>query len=266
MPLSLTFRPGAILVSGGTGRVGEGVVRRLAEGGVPVLFTYRHDRDRAAAIERELCDAGHRVRAKMLDLSSPASIDAAFEAARSLGGGIAAVVSAGGPGVPFAKLADVPAVTLEAFLRADAMGIFRLVSRAVTEFRAVGGGPIVVCTTIANFRVVDFDGASPFSKGAVEALIRQVAAEEAGAGITCNGVAVSWVNDLDADAQIAAVADMPEPAFGHIVALIRQIEAQTRAKRPARTSEAGDLFAFLASEQARYVTGETVRFDGGFSL
>lgn len=266
MALSLTFRPGAILVSGGTGRVGEGTTRRLAEGGVPVVFTYRHGRERAEAIQRELRGAGCQVQAVELDLSDHASIEAAFDTARDFGGGIAAVVSAGGPMVPFGRIADLPAERLETFLRQDAVGIFRLVARAVSEFRMTGGGPIVICTTIANFRVVDFDGASPFSKGAIEALIRQVAAEEAHHNIRCNGVAVSWVNDLDPDAQIEAMAQVPEPEFSHIVSIVRQIEAQTRVQRPSRAAEAGDLFAFLASDQARYVTGQTIGFDGGFSL
>lgn len=266
MALTLSFKNGAALVSGGTGRVGEGTVRRLAEGGVPVVFTFRSGRDRAGEIEDELQSAGHRVCAVELDLSDDASIEAAFAATRDFGGGIAAVISAGGPMVPFGRLADLPTDRLETFVRQDAMGIFRLVSRAVAEFRETGGGPIVICTTIANFRVVDFDGASPFSKGAIEALIRQVAAEEAGHDIRCNGVAVSWVNDLNPDAQIAAMAQVPEPEFSHIVSIVRQIEAQTRLQRPARGEEAGDLFAFLASDQARYVSGQTIGFDGGFSL
>ena len=48
--------------------------------------------------------------------------------------------------------------------------------------------------------------------------------------------------------------------------MIRQLEAQTRLCRPASILEAGDLFAYLASDQASYVTGQTIRLDGGFSL
>lgn len=266
MALTLSFLEGAFLISGGTGRVGEGTVRRLAAADVPVVFGYRDNRTRAEAIERELRDAGHKVRAIQLDLSDPDSVDAAFDAATAFGGRVAGVISVGGPLFPFARLADIPAEQLEQFVRGDAIGVFRLAARAVRAFRANGGGSITICTTIANYHVVDFDGASPFSKGSLEALIRQIAAEEADHGIRCNGVAVSWVNDLGVESQIAAVADVPEPEHGRIVALIRQIEGETRLRRPCSQDEAGDVFAWLASEQSRYITGQTIRLDGGFSL
>ena len=48
MPLQLTFPQGATLVSGGTGRVGEGIVRALAEAQIPLVFTYRSTADKAA--------------------------------------------------------------------------------------------------------------------------------------------------------------------------------------------------------------------------
>ena len=176
------------------------------------------------------------------------------------------MISAGGPLLPFAPIADIPEESLEAFLLQDAMGVLRLFSRSVALLRASGGGSLTACTTIANFRVVDFDGASPFSKGSVEALVRQIAAEEAGNGIRCNAVPVAWVNDLSAQAQVAQMDQVPEPERGYIIAIIRQMEAQTRLGKPATTLDAGDLFAYLASDQARFVTGQSIALDGGFSL
>ena len=114
--------------------------------------------------------------------------------------------------------------------------------------------------------MVDYDGVSPFSKGTVEALVRQIAAEEADAGIRCNAVPVSWVFDATAEEQIAQMEGLPEPGRSHVIALIRQLDAQTRLRRPATMLEAGNLFAFLASDQASYITGQSIRLDGGFSL
>ncbi len=266
MALTLTYPPGAALISGGTGSVGEGATRRLAQAGLPVVFTYRGNADRAAAIEQELRADGHEVRSTRMDLADPASIDAAIALAIELGGRLHTIVSAAGPMVPFARIADIPVDVLERYLVEDAMGVFRLFSKGVAVLRASGGGSLTACTTIANFRVVDFDGASPFSKGAVEALVRQIAAEEAGSGIRCNAVPVSWVSPLDAAEQIKDMADVPEPTRSYIVALIGQLETQTRFRRPTNILEAGDLFAYLASDQASYVTGQSVRLDGGFSL
>ena len=267
MALCLTYPAGAALIAGGTGRVGEGCVRRFAQAGVPLVFTYNGNVAKAQALESELRAAGHRVHAMPMALTDGASIDAAIARAVELGGGrMHAVVSAGGPLMPFARMADIDEGALDRFFAEDAMGAFRLFRRGVAAMRGTGGGTLTACTTIANYRVVDFDGASPFAKGSVEALIRQIAAEEANAGIRCNGVAISWVSELTAEEQIADMAVLPEPDRSHVVALIRQLEAQTRLRRPASILEAGDLFAYLASDQASYVTGQTIRLDGGFSL
>ena len=267
MPMQLTFPEGAALVSGGTGRVGEGVTRTLAAAGVPVVFTYRGSADRATALEEELCAAGGLVRRCRMDLTDIASIDAAIEAAKALGNGrIHAVISAGGPMVPFAKIADLPPEIVREFLHQDALGIFQLFARGVAALRAGGGGSLTACTTIANRRVVDFDGMSPFSKGSTEALVRQIAAEEAESGIRCNAVPVSWVNDFDKAQQLADLEGLPEPQYSMVVALMDQLDTHTRLKRPGTTQEVGNLFAFLASDQARYITGQSIAFDGGFSL
>lgn len=267
MALCLTYPKGSALVAGGTGHVGEGTMRCLVEAGVPVVFTYNRGADRARALEAELRGVGHDVHAVQMALTDGASIDAAIAKAEAVGGGrMHTVISAGGPLMPFSRIADADEPALEQFIAEDSMGAFRLMARAVKAMRKTGGGSLTACTTIANFRVVDFDGVSPFSKGSVEALVRQIAAEEAEAGIRCNAVPVSWVFDATAEEQIAQMQDLPEPGRSHVIALIRQLDAQTRLRRPADIIEAGNLFAFLASDQASYVTGQSVRLDGGFSL
>ena len=266
MPLQLTFPQGATLVSGGTGRVGEGVTRCLAQAGVPLVFTYRGSADKAAALEDELRTAGANVRAIQMDNGDTASIDRAIALAEEIGGPLRTVIWSGGPVFGFDRLADIPPDVVGQFLQDDAMGAFRLVSRAVPKLRAQGGGSITLCTTIANKRVVDFDGLSPFSKNAVEALVRQIAAEEAVSHIRCNSVAVSWVSPLTKDQQIVEMAALPQPTRDTIVGVIEAMASGTRIGRPALPIECGYLFAFLASEQAACLTGQSIAFDGGFAL
>ena len=264
MSLALTFDPGAMLVSG-CGRTGAGVVRVLAQAGVPVLFTYNSDASRAADLVQVVEAAGGRVKARQMDLTDGASIKAALEDAASFGGGVRHIVSSGGPMMPFGPMATLDAKAIGAFFEADAMGALRLAQTAIPFLRD-SGGSISFCTTIANFRIVDFDGASPFSKGAVEALMRQIAYEEAKHRIRSNSVAVSWVSDLSREEQMKDLSAAPEPTLSYLYALVDQMYAGTPLQRPARSDEAGYLFAFLASQQAAYLTGQTFRFDGGFAL
>ncbi|WP_082826169.1 SDR family NAD(P)-dependent oxidoreductase [Croceicoccus estronivorus] len=263
-PLTLSFGEGAALVCG-SGRVGAGITHLLARGGVPVVFTYHSDAERAKTVERTLKDEGANVQAVQIDLSDVATIDRAIEAAITLGGGLGPVFSAGGPMMPFAKLSEIDSEALSRFLVADAVGAHNLVARTIPELRKHGGS-ITFCTTVANYRVVTYDGASPFSKGAVEALMRQIASEEACYGIRANSVGVSWVSDRSYAEQAEDVAQVPEPELSHIHSILNQLSEETPLGRPARSEEAAWLFAFLASEQAGYITGQSIQFDGGFSL
>jgi len=266
MPLQLTFPKGAALVSGGTGRVGEGVTRCLAAAGVPLVFTYRGSADKAGRLEQELRAERANICACQMDNGDTASIDRAIALAEEIGGPLRTVVWSGGPVFGFDKLADIPPEVAGQFLQDDAMGAFRLASRAVPRLRAHGGGSITLCTTIANKRVVDLDGLSPFSKNAVEAMVRQIAAEEAESGIRCNSVAVSWVSPLTKAQQIAEMAALPPADRDRIVGVIENMAAGTRMGRTQLPIECGYLFAFLASEQAACITGQSVAFDGGFAL
>jgi NAD(P)-dependent dehydrogenase (short-subunit alcohol dehydrogenase family) len=266
MPLQLTFPQGATLVSGGTGRVGEGIVRCLAEAGVPLVFTYRSTGDKAARLVDELGGSSAAIRACPMDNADTASIDRAIALAEETAGPLRTVMWSGGPVFAFDKLADIPPDVAGQFLQDDAMGAYRLASRAVPRLRANGGGSITLCTTIANRRVVDLDGLSPFSKNAVEAMVRQIAAEEADSRIRCNAVAVSWVTPLGKDQQIAEMAPLPPADRDRVVGVIENMAAGTRMDRPQLPIECGYLFAFLASEQAKCITGQSIAFDGGFSL
>lgn len=269
MSIKLTYDAGGMLVAGGTGRVGGGIVRRLAEAGVAVVFTYRRNEDHAKALETELRDAGHRVCRQRMDLSETDSIKVAL--ARVVGeyGDLHGVTCAGGPRFDFDRLMDVPVEAAERFVNGDALGVYRLAHAAVPMLRARGGGTLTACTTIATKRALEFDGLSPLSKGSVDALIRTVAAEEARHGIRCNGVAIGWVESRSIDEvreQTRQGVTNPVTKLDRINVLMAQMLDLARLGRPVTPAEAGTLFAFLASEEARYLTGQIISVDAGILL
>jgi NAD(P)-dependent dehydrogenase (short-subunit alcohol dehydrogenase family) len=169
--------------------------------------------------------------------------------------------------VPFNNIADFSIAEVEQFLHEDGMANYRLVHRVVPVLRTNGGGSITVCSTIGLSRVIGFDGISPFSKGAVEALIRQIAWEEAPHGIRSNSVQISITVPENAGADIAALAQsFKAEQFARVQALMAQIWGMMRIPGPYPPEAAGDLFAFLASDQARYITGQAFAIDGGAIL
>lgn len=270
MPITLTFPEGGALVPGGTGRVGEGIVRRLAEAGVPLVFTYRSSGERAAALESELRQAGHRVWAQPMELTDVGSIRAALDRVAGECGRLHTVAVGSGVPVGFNTLMDFDIEEIERFMSGDALGTYRLFHAAVPVLRANGGGSLIACSTIATRRVIAFDGMSPLSKGSVDALVRQVAAEEARHGIRCNGVAIGWVDHMTME-QVRDWIPRDNPVEPgtveeRLTVLLNQMMEIVRLGRPGTLAEAGNLFAFLASEQASYITGQIVALDGGATL
>jgi NAD(P)-dependent dehydrogenase (short-subunit alcohol dehydrogenase family) len=269
MAITLSYPDGGMLVTGGTGRVGKGIVRRLADAGVPIVFTYRGNAGDARATAAELCDAGHRVWAQQMDMTDSGSIQAALERVVGECGAIHGVALGAGQQVRFDKIADFPLDYVENFLNVDALGYYRVFHAAIPMLRA-SGGSITTCTTMATRRVIAYDGISPFSKGSIDALIRQVAAEEAEHRIRCNGVAIGWVEDRSIEEVRAWAGPKPEQPprdeGERISVLMHQLFDLAKLGRPVTSEEAGNTFAFLASNEARHLTGQTLDLDAGCLL
>lgn len=270
MGLTLTYPAGGMLVTGGTGRAGQGIVRELAKAGVPLVFTYTSNSKLAESLAQELQGEGYQVTAQHMDMTDVGSIRAALNRTADECGGIHGIACGAGAAVPFNRIADFTIEEIENFFNIDAIGYFRMIHEVVPIFRAQGGGSITVCSTIATRKVVPFDGISPFSKGSLDALIRQVAWEEGPHGIRCNSVPLGWVIDLTVE-QFRQMypgepADNPADHEQMTQYVVNYMIKNNRRGRPVSSTEAGYLFAFLASNEASYLTGQSISLDSGVML
>jgi len=265
--IGLTFARGGALVAG-SGNIGGAVARRLALAGVPLTLTYQKNAARAAALARELNAAGGRVHAQPLDFCDSAAVPDVLAQSAARFGRLHSVVYCSGPAIPFLRVREMPPETLARHLQADTLGAFRLFHHAIPLLEAGGGGSLTACVTMANHRTLDTDGLSAIPKAAVESLVRQVASEEAGNGIRANAVAIGWIGGFadsfeQARAYTAAMAGVEGVATR---ALMERLMSLIRMGRPGRGEEAANIVAFLASEQASYVTGCVIPADGGATL
>jgi 3-oxoacyl-[acyl-carrier protein] reductase len=269
VPLALTFPgKGGVFVAGGDGVVGSAVVRTFTRAGVPVAFTYLANAARAKELAKEASALGAPATAYALDLGdSRATRSLLVSAARKLRG-FHTVIYTAGPTLQFAPVRELPPEDAERFLLGDAMCCYRLFHHAIPLLAGGGGGALIACSSMATMRVVDNDALSAMPKAAIEALVRQVAAEEAARKIRCNAVALGWIGGWASSFEEAfAVAEsMPTDTRDRVLAMLRQMVASIRMRRPGRPQEAANLIAYLASEQASYITGRTVQADGGASL
>jgi NAD(P)-dependent dehydrogenase (short-subunit alcohol dehydrogenase family) len=244
----------AVFVVGGSGGLGSAICRRLADEWDTVVIGYRLGVERAKRIAAEIGIAGHPVRC---NLSDPANLTASFNDAAARFGGLGAVIFAGGApiGQPFVSTIGEPA--WREVIETELIGFTRVVAAALPHFRSGGGGAFVALTSVANYSYPPGDALSSVPKAAIESLCRAVAKEEGRAGIRANAVAPGII---DAGLGAQFLSDLYSPEVW---------EAQRRRialRRFGTAEEIAEAVAFLASDCARYITGQTLIVDGGFSL
>ena len=226
------------VVTGGSSGIGEAIVQRLAVDGarVAVLDTAAAAPDAAAMHVR--CDVG-----------DPAAVtDAVAAVTDRLGAPAIVVHSAVHQFVrPFD---DVALDDWRRVFRVNVEGAVNLIHATLPAMRAAGWGRYVVITSSTFVVGAREMTAYVASKGALVGLVRSLASEIGADGITINAVAPGLTRTP------ATVADLPAEMFEHVAAM----QAIPRTGLP---HDHAGVVAFLCSDEAAFMTGQTLLVDGG---
>jgi 3-oxoacyl-[acyl-carrier protein] reductase len=238
------------VVSGGSGGIGRAICTRLAGDGYAVVVSYRSEADRAQAVVRAIEEDGGSATAVHADVAQPEDVEQLVERAVREYGGVSLIVNNASPRIAAKPLDALSWGDVQHHLDVQVGGAFALAKAAVPAMREQGYGRIVNVTS----QVVDGSPtpgwtAYAVAKSALATLSHQLAAELGPAGITVNCVSPGMTDTR-------LIGDIPEKQ--------RLIAArQTPLRRLATPEDVAGAVAYLASDAAGYVTGETIRVNGG---
>lgn len=251
------FHVGAAVVTGGSGAIGAAVCRRLAARGANVALTYHSRRDAADAVVESGRGGVGELAAWAVDLADSEAAKRFADEVRERFGSVHTLIHAAGPHVPQIHLSRVAPAQLRRALDEEVGAFFNIVHPLLPSLRETAGA-IVAVTTVAIRRFPIRDGLSAGPKGAVESLVRALAAEEGRFGVRANCVGPGILRDGIA-ARLLESGEMDQ----------RDLAAATSRiplRRLGTADEVAEAVVFLASPLADYITGQMLDVDGGYSV
>lgn len=187
------------------------------------------------------------------DVTSEASVRAALEAAEHQVGPIDIAVTSAGVTLGRHFL-DLTAGEFDRLLAVNLRGTFLVCSHAARRMAQRGRGALVTIASVTGLRATSGRAAYAASKGGVIMLTRSMAVDLAASGIRANCIAPGAI-----DTPLAAAHHT-----GPAAAIRERWNAQTPLARYGRAEEVAAAAAFLASDDAGFVTGAVLAVDGGF--
>ena len=258
MDLGLSGR-GAVVAAASQG-LGYAIAHELAAEGARVVICARGEERLRRAAERIAGATGARVLPVVADVSRPADVERLAAAAREALGQVDVVVTNSGGPSPGTFEATKPEAWQAAFeiVLMSAVGLIRAFLPEMKERRF---GRVLNVTSITVKQPVDNLLLSNALRAAVTGMARTLATEVAPFGITVNNLLPGYTRTerLDELATAAQARDGTAPAD-----FFARLEREIPARRLGDPRELAALAAFLASERAAYVTGQSIAVDGGW--
>jgi NAD(P)-dependent dehydrogenase (short-subunit alcohol dehydrogenase family) len=235
-------------ITGGSGALGQALVRVFAREGCAVAFSYLSGAELAAGLAEELTATGHRVAAWPLDVTDRAACGALAQQIEREFGSVDILVNNAGIAqiMPFAMIEEDD---WDHTLDVNVKGMFLVTKAFARGMIRRKAGAVVNMGSLAGLRMLEVPVHYATAKSAVLGFTVALAREWGRYGIRVNAVAPGMLRGGVG----LQVPEKQRDEYNHYCAL-------SRAGEPA---EAAELVAFLASDRASYINGQVILIDGG---
>ncbi len=250
----MTLDDRVAIITGGSRGIGKAITRRFSAEGAKVVVNYKESAGLAENVVKEIRAAGGEAISVQADVSQRAQTDHLRDETLDAFGQIDVLVSNAGIVIdkPYIESTEED---WNAAMDSNLRGFFNITQSVLPHMIERNYGRVIATGSIIN-EVADFGGnkysVCTASKGGILNMMHPIAAEMAKHGITVNSVSPGYIatemlGEIDAEGLEEALRLVPMRRYG-------------------KPEEIAAAMAFLASDDAAYITGQTIRVNGGMSM
>ena len=254
-PASFDLAGRVALVTGGNRGIGRGIAVGFAQAGAAVAIFGRNV-EKNAEVLAELRAAGARALALAVDVTDRAALEPAFRRVEAELGPVDILVNNAGIANLSGGILQETAESWDAVIETQLNSVFLLSKLAAASMATRKRGKIINIGSMYSYFGAGLIPSYSTAKGAIVQLTKSMAIELAPHGIQVNAIAPGWI-ETDMTAVIRTEA---------LKAMNDEILMRTPAARWGQAEEMAGPAIFLASSAADFVTGETIRVDGGYAI
>ena len=237
------------IVTGASRGIGRAIALRLSQEGASVVVNYARGAEQAKDVVSAIEAAGGKALAVQADVRKTAEIRDLFDRTQETYSQIDILVNNAGV-ILYKPLAEVTEAEFDNLFAINVKGTFFACQEAAK--RMAEGGRIVNFSSSTTAMMLPTYGAYVATKGAVEQLTRSLAKELGDRQITVNVISPG-----PTDTELFTVGKTAEQ--------IQRFTQMTALGRLGKVEDIADVTAFLCSEQARWITGQNIRVNGGIA-
>jgi NAD(P)-dependent dehydrogenase (short-subunit alcohol dehydrogenase family) len=246
------------IVTGGSQGIGRGVAEELSRQGSAVVV-HGQSRDLAEQTAADITASGGRAIAVWGAIDDPATSESAVSAALAQFGAIDTLVTSAG----IQRYGDVVSTSLEDWNEVFAVnvtGVYLAAKAALPHIRKSPAGSVAIISSVQGVATQSQVAAYTTSKGALNALARAMAVDEAAFGVRVNSILPGSVDTPMLRTSADLWSDGTAEGIESILGEWGRMHALGRIAQP---SELGAVVSFITSPRASFVTGGEIRVDGG---